>query len=240
MAASKRKKSSNNKGIIWKLILLTILAFTGLQLWFAGHVLAYRFITPGQTSFMETRLQQRQAEHADAEIWHEWVEYDSISLNLKRAVVAAEDAKFVNHTGFDWDGIKNAMERNLNKGKLVAGGSTISQQLAKNLFLSSDRSLLRKAQETAITLMLEGILSKRRILELYLNYAEWGDGIFGAQAAAWHYFNKPAAALSEWEAARMASMLPRPVHYDKHGANGTLKAKTHVIQKRLRHVWVPS
>lgn len=238
--AKATKKTSNNKGIIWKLLLLVVLAFVGLQLWFAGHLLAYRYTEPEQTSFMKIRLDQRQKANPNAEIWHEWVDYDAITINVKRAVVAAEDSTFVNHYGFDWNGIKNAVEKNLDKGKLVAGGSTISQQLAKNLFLSGERSLIRKAQEAGITLMMESLLTKRRILELYLNYAEWGDGVFGVQAAAWHYFDKPAAALSEWEAARLASMLPRPVHYDQNGANGTLKAKTNVIRKRMQHVWVPS
>ncbi len=240
MAKSRKKKNSNNKSIIWKLFLLLIVAFAGLQLWYTAHVLTYRFTEPAATSFMQIRLAEKQKKHSDAEIWHEWVEYESISLHLKRAVIAAEDSKFVNHYGFDWDGIKYAVEKNIDKGKLVAGGSTITQQLAKNLFLSGERSLIRKAQESAITLMLEGMLSKRRILELYLNFAEWGDGIFGIQAASWHYYNKPAAALSEWEAARLASMLPRPVHYDRNGANTNLKAKTNVIQKRMQHVWVPA
>lgn len=235
-----RKKVSNNKGIVWRLLLLVIFAFIGLQLWFAGHVFAFRYTHPDQTSFMKARLQEKLNKKPDAEIWHEWVDYDSISIHVKRAVVAAEDSKFVEHYGFDVDGIKYAMEKNLDKGKLVAGGSTITQQLAKNLFLSGERSLLRKAQEAVITLMLESMMNKRRILELYLNYAEWGDGVFGIQAAAWHYFDRPAAALSPWQAARLASMLPRPVYYDRNGATGGLKAKTNIIQKRMQLVWIPS
>ncbi len=238
--ARKRKKPARRKSLIGRLILILLLAGVIFQLWFAGNVFIYRYTQPTQTSFMKARYEQQVAERPNFEIWHEWVDYGSISINLKRAVVAAEDTKFVNHNGFDWEGIKFALEKNMDKGKLVAGGSTISQQLAKNLFLSNDRTLLRKGQETVITVMLESLLTKRRILELYLNYAEWGDGLFGAQAASWHYFDKPASALSEWEAARLASMLPRPVHYDKNGVNGTLRSKTGVIQQRMRQVWVPS
>lgn len=240
MAKSRKKKRLKKSSIFWRLILVILLAFTCIQLWFAGHVLAYRFINPGQTAFMEIRHAEHREKNAKAELWHEWVDYDEISLHVKRAVVAAEDSKFVKHNGFDWEGIKYAVEKNIDKGKVVAGGSTISQQLAKNLFLSGDKSLVRKAQEAAITVMLENMLSKRRILELYLNYAEWGDGIFGIQAAAWHYFKKPAAALSQWEAARLASMLPNPVFHDRNPNNRQLSAKTGVIQKRMQHVWVPS
>ena len=110
--------------------------------------------------------------------------YERISANLKRAMVAAEDAKFVDHEGFDWDGIQLALEKNQKKGRVVAGGSTITQQLAKNLFLSPSRSYLRKAEEAVITVMLEALLPKRRILEIYLNVIEWGSGVFGAEAAA--------------------------------------------------------
>lgn len=242
MAKSRKKPRRQFKltRLLWRLFFLVVLVFVGIQLWFASHVVAYRFIKPGQTAFMDIRLTERQAKNPKAELWHEWVDYGNISLHVKRAVVAAEDSKFVNHRGFDWDGIKYAMEKNLDKGKLVAGGSTISQQLAKNLFLSGDKSVVRKGQEAAITLMLEGLLSKRRILELYLNVAEWGDGVFGIQAAAWHYYNKPAAALSAREAARLASMLPNPVYHDRNPNNRQLSSKASVIEKRMLHVWVPS
>ena len=119
-----------------------------------------------------------------ASLLNRWTPYGAISLDLKRAIIVAEDAKFVDHEGFDWEGIQHAMDRNQKRGKIVAGGSTITQQLAKNLFLSGERSTLRKAQEAAITAMLEVLMDKRRIFEIYLNVAEWGENVFGAEAAA--------------------------------------------------------
>ena len=240
--AQRRKKVEyrKKKSLVLRILLIPVIFFVGIQLWFASQVLAYRYIEPDETAFMEIRREQKLKHDPKAEIWHEWVEYDAISIHVKRAVVAAEDSKFVDHFGFDWEGIRHAMQKNLDKGKLVAGGSTISQQLAKNLFLSGERSLIRKAQEAGITLMIESMMSKRRLLELYLNYAEWGNGVFGGQAAAWHYFDKPAGALSEGEAAKLASMLPRPLFYDRNRSNKLLRAKTNVIKKRMQHVWVPS
>jgi len=145
---------------------------------------------------MDARLAVMQAKYPEAKLKHRWVPYDKISNNLKRAVIASEDAKFLQHKGFDWEGIRIAIEKNLKKGKFVAGGSTISQQLAKNLFLSSDRTIFRKLEEVVITLMLESMLSKRRIYEIYLNVIEWGNGVFGAEAAARHYYNKGVYSLS--------------------------------------------
>ena len=127
----------------------------------------------------------------------------------------AEDAKFTEHDGFDWEGIQRAMDKNQRRGRIVSGGSTITQQLAKNLFLSGERSAWRKAQEAAITAMLEAVMSKRRIFEIYLNVAEWGENVFGAEAAAQHYFGVKAADLSEDQAAHLAAMLPRPRYYDR-------------------------
>src|SRR3990172_3952906 len=141
------------------------------------------------------RLARLREKNPRATLQHHWVPYGRISLNLKRAIIAAEDAKFLDHEGFDWDSIAKAYEKNLKKGKIVSGGSTITQQLAKNLFLSGERTWWRKAQEAVITVMLETIMSKRRILEIYLNVIEWGSGVFGAEAAAQHHFGIPAAAL---------------------------------------------
>ena len=141
--------------------------------------------------------------------------YDKISVHLKRAVIAAEDDKFIDHEGFDWDGIQKAIEKNQKKGKAVAGGSTISQQLAKNLFLSPSRSYLRKAEEAVITVMIENLWDKRRILEVYLNVVEWGDGVFGCEAAAQRYYRVSAAQLAPAQAARLAVMLPNPRKYEK-------------------------
>ena len=167
-----------------------------VQLWFFGHVVYWSWYDPASTAFME-----RQA----VQVQQQWVPYGRISVHLKRAVVAAEDARFLDHDGFDWQAIQLAMAKNEERGKLVAGASTISQQLAKNLFLSGERSWIRKAEEAAITWMLEHTLSKRRILELYLNVAEWGDGgVFGVEAAARYHFGVPASALSQDQAAWLA------------------------------------
>src|SRR5258705_430173 len=144
-----------------------------------------------------------------------WTDYERISIHLKRAIIIAEDAKFVDHEGFDWEGIQRALEKNQRRGKVVAGGSTITQQLAKNLFLSGDRSLLRKGQEAILASMLEATMSKRRIFEIYLNVVEWGENVFGAEAAARYYFGADAGALEPEQAARLAAMLPRPRYYDR-------------------------
>jgi monofunctional biosynthetic peptidoglycan transglycosylase len=160
-------------------------------------------------------------------------------MNLKRALVAAEDSRFLEHDGFDLEGIQRAYEKNEKKGKIVAGGSTISQQLAKNLFLNGQRSYLRKAEEAIITVMLEQMMTKRRILEIYMNVIEWGDGIFGAEAAARHYYRVPASRLSPEQAARMAAMVPRPRFYDKHRNSVVLARRTEIILARMYQVEVP-
>jgi len=145
----------------------------------------------------------------------------------------------VNHEGFDLEGIQRALERNDKKGKLVAGGSTISQQLAKNLFLSTQRTPWRKAEEALITVMLEAMLDKRRIFEIYLNVIEWGNGVFGAEAAARHYFGVSAAQLSPEQAARLAAMVPNPRYYDTHRAAQGLMRKTGIILERMGDVEIP-
>ena len=188
---------------------------------------------------MQTRLQVIQAENPDAELKYKWVDYPQISNNLKRAVIASEDAKFVDHEGFDWDGIEKAYEKNLKKGKLVAGGSTISQQLAKNLFLSSKRTPWRKGEEVIITLMLEKMLTKQRILEIYLNVIEWGNGVFGAEAASRHYFKTSAAVLNAPQAARLAAMVPNPRFYDVHRDTRYLNRRTATILARMRMSELP-
>ena len=188
---------------------------------------------------MEQRLAIIHEEKPDAELKHKWVEYTQISKHLKRAVIASEDAKFIDHEGFDWDGIQKAYEKNLKKGKIVGGGSTISQQLAKNLFLSSKRTPWRKGQEAIITLMLEKMMTKRRILEVYLNVIEWGNGVFGAQAASRHYFKVNASALDKVQAAKLAAMIPNPRFYDDHRNTRYLKRRTATIQARMRFAEVP-
>lgn len=209
------------------------------QLWIFLHICWWIKFNPSSSAFMEDRLDVIQEKNPDAELKYKWVDYAKISSNLKRAVIASEDAKFVDHEGFDWEGIQKAYEKNLKKGKIVAGGSTISQQLAKNLFLSTKRTPWRKGEEALITVMLENILSKRRILEIYLNVIEWGNGVFGAEAASRHYYKTSAAKLSRGQAAKLAAMIPNPRFYDKHQSTSYLNRRTATIQARMRFAEVP-
>src|SRR3990167_8815720 len=181
---------------LWYPLLLALITLALVQFWFVVHVWYWAGHNPEMTAFMASRMEKLRQKDPNAVLRHQWVRYNRISVHLKRAIVAAEDARFLDHEGFDWDGIQKAYEKNLKKGKVVAGGSTISQQLAKNLFLSGERTWWRKLQEAAITVMLETIMSKRRILEVYLNVVEWGSGVFGAEAAAQHHFGVSAAALA--------------------------------------------
>jgi monofunctional glycosyltransferase len=215
------------------------LAFVLAQGWFYAHILYWRERDPSSTAFMERRLAERQAKNSRAALRQRWVPYEGISNHLKRAVVAAEDARFLDHEGFDWDMIQKAMERNERRGKVVAGASTISQQLAKNLFLSGERSWLRKGQEAIITWMLESTLTKRRILELYLNVAEWGDGVFGAEAAARQHFGVSAASLSAEQAAWLAVILPSPRRYQGGRLTPYLAGRVETIAKRMGTAQIP-
>ena len=163
-----------------------------------------------------------------------------MSDNLKRAVVTSEDAGFVEHDGVDWNAIEQARLRNEKKGKIIAGGSTISMQLTKNLFLSSNRSYLRKAEEIGMTYIMELMLPKERILEIYLNSVEWGEGVFGAQAAAEHYFKGGSAAkLSPQQAAKLAVMLPAPKYYDLNRKSPRIGRRANVILKRMGAAQIP-
>lgn len=221
-------------------ILLGLIALILLyQLWLFSHVLWWIDHNPDSSAFMEQRLDIMQEKNPDAELRHKWVPYKKIALNLKRAVIASEDSTFIEHGGFDLDGMKVAMQKNLKKGRIVAGGSTISQQLAKNLFLSGKRTPWRKLEEAAITLMMEQVMSKKRIFEIYLNVIEWGDGVFGADAAARHYFGVHAAELNASQAARLAAMIPNPRWYDKHRSDRRLLRKSATIQRRMWQVSVP-
>ncbi|MDX1915938.1 MAG: monofunctional biosynthetic peptidoglycan transglycosylase [Methylophilus sp.] len=223
-----------------KRILLLLLAWAVLyQLWILMHIWWWVDHNPSSSAFMEERLEVIQEAKPDAGLKHQWVTYARISNHLKRAVIASEDAKFVDHEGFDWEGIEKAYEKNLKKGKIVAGGSTISQQLAKNLFLSSKRTPWRKGQEAVITLMLEKMMDKRRILEIYLNVIEWGNGVFGAEAAARYYFKTSAAGLGKAQAAKLAAMIPNPRFYDAHRNTRYLNRHTATILARMRFVEVP-
>ena len=220
------------------LVLFFMLLFL-YQLWIFLHICWWVKFNPSSSAFMEDRLNIIQEEKPDAELKYQWVDYSKISNNLKQAVIASEDAKFVDHEGFDWEGIEKAYEKNLKKGKIVAGGSTISQQLAKNLFLSTKRTPWRKGEEALITVMLENVLSKRRILEIYLNVIEWGNGVFGAEAASRHYYKTSAAKLSGAQAAKLAAMIPNPRFYDAHKSTVYLNHKTATILARMRFSEVP-
>ena len=220
-------------------VLLVVAAVVIYQFWIFGNVVWWIWFNPSTSAFMEERLEVLQQKNPEAVLRHQWVPYERISINLKRALIAAEDAKFLDHDGFDWEAIQKAYEKNLRKGKVVAGGSTISQQLAKNLFLSGRRTPWRKAEEALITLMMENVMSKRRIFEIYLNVIEWGNGVFGAQAAARYYYGVNAANLDSEQAARLAAMVPKPRFYDKVRETPLLERRTGIIRERMPHVAVP-
>ncbi len=224
-------------------LLLGILALAGLLAAYEGSILArllwWRTHPPASTAFMRARLASLRGKDPGARLEQTWVPYERISTQLKRAVVAAEDAKFLGHAGFDWEQIGKARERNEERGRVVRGASTISQQLAKNLFLSGRRSYLRKAEEALITLMIEAVLDKRRILELYLNVIEWGERTYGAEAAARRHFGTSAAALSAGQAAHLAAMIPSPRSYERRGATPFLARQRGVILARMERVRVP-
>ena len=221
----------------------SLLAIAGLfflwQVWLLAWVLLWSWVNPGETRFMEIRLAELRQKNPQAQLKQQWVPYERISPHLKRAIIAAEDAKFVDHEGFDWEGMQKAIEKNQKRGRTVAGGSTISQQLAKNLFLTPTKSYVRKVEEAIITLMLEGLWSKRRIFEVYLNVIEWGNGVFGAEAAARHYYNTSAAQLGPEQAARLAAMVPNPRYYDRNRSAPGLGRKAAIILGRMPGAEVP-
>lgn len=227
----------------WKWItrcLLIILAILlAYQIWLFGWVLWWNWVNPSQTNFMSIRISELREKNPKAELKHKWVPYAKISNHLKRALIASEDARFVDHEGFDWDGIQKAIVKNQKKHRFVAGGSTISQQLAKNLFLSPRKSYLRKAEEAVITLMIEATWDKQRILEVYLNVIEWGNGVFGAEAAARHYYNIGADRLGAEQAARLAGMVPNPRFYDRNRGAPGLSRKTSIILSRMPDAELP-
>ena len=222
-----------------RLLLLPVAAVALYHLWIFGCILYWKQANPSRTAFMTEQEVHLQDANPDASLRHTWVNYAQISPHLKRALVASEDAKFLEHEGFDWEGIQAAWEKNLAKGHIVAGGSTISQQLAKNLYLSSERTPWRKAEEAIITVMLEALLDKQRIFEIYLNVIEWGNGVFGAEAAARYYYRQPAARLSAPQAARLAAMVPNPRYYDTHRTDPRLARKAAIIGRRMQYAEVP-
>ncbi len=226
------------RGVGWVLAgaLLIVLL---IQLWYFGWIVLWRWHDPGETSFMH-REQVRLAQmHRKPVLRHQWVGYDRISNHLKRAVIAAEDARFLEHEGVDWEAVEKAYETNLKRGRTTRGGSTITQQLAKNLFLSPERSYLRKGQELVLTYMIELVWDKRRILEVYLNVAEWGEGVFGAEAAARHYYGISAAQLGAEQSARLAAMLPRPRFYDRNRGSAYLARRSDAIMRFMNDSQIP-
>lgn len=215
-----------------------------MQVYFFLQIAAWQTVNPSSTAF----LRAEQWRLCGFKFWscqvdRRWVGYDDISRNLKRAVIASEDADFVNHPGYELDAMLDAWERNKKRGHIVRGGSTITQQLAKNLFLSSEQHYLRKGQELAITWMLEFWLDKQRIYEIYLNSVEWGEGVFGVEAAAQHYFKTGAAKLSVGQAARLAAALPAPKCFDKKeycaNVRVNFKVKANIIARRMGAATLP-
>jgi monofunctional biosynthetic peptidoglycan transglycosylase len=246
-----------------------VLCALALQLYFLGRVALMASVDPQSTTFQRSEI-WRIVTTKGALPWRQrWVGYERIAPSLKRAVIAAEDAGFAEHSGVEWDALEKAWERN-QKAEAAAerqneqadrraarvpgpahatsipkaqprlvGGSTISQQLAKNLFLGGERSLARKGQEIVITWFLEWALSKERILEIYLNSVEWGEGVFGAEAAARHYFGVGAAGLSAAQAARLAVMLPAPKRFEKRPASPYLVGRAATVLARMNAVELP-
>ena len=242
----------------WRWLALVVASLLALQLFFIGHIAAMAVMVPTSTTFERSEAWSIWRGKGHLPWRQQSVPYAQISDHLKRAVIASEDDGFVNHEGVQWDAIEKAWERNARAeaqaqarkspsraadkaapSPKIRGGSTITQQLAKNLLLSGERTLLRKGQELVLTFALEHLLSKRRILEIYLNHVEWGEGVFGAEAAAQHYFRKHAAQLTAWEAARLAVMLPRPRHYEKLPESEYLATRSEVILGRMGGAQLP-
>jgi monofunctional biosynthetic peptidoglycan transglycosylase len=236
-------RRSNRLVFAWKLFCYglgtVVLAVIALQLWFFVQVLYWNYYESATSAFMDRRLEALRLRNPRAWLRHQWAPYERISVHLKRAVVAAEDARFLDHEGFDWEAIVAARQKNDQRGRIVAGASTISQQLAKNLFLSGERSWMRKGQEAVITWMIENTMSKRRILELYLNYAEWGEGVFGAEAAARHHFGVPALALTADQGAWLAAILPSPRRYERGRSTAYVEGRVSTILFRATSAQIP-
>ncbi|MFN3886772.1 MAG: transglycosylase domain-containing protein [Aquabacterium sp.] len=262
---------------VWRIVVLVILCGLALQLYFVGRIALMRVVDPQSTAFQRTEATRILREQGRLPWSQAWRDDNAIATSLKRAVIASEDANFVDHSGVEWDALEKAwrknskaqaraeaqraaaqaryeraLERARQRGRTpppppnaltstpkVIGGSTITQQLAKNLFLSSERSFLRKGQEFVLTFMLEGLLSKERILTVYLNNVEWGEGVFGAQAAARHYFRVDAGQLAPLQAARLAVMLPAPKRFEKQPASGYLTGRAGTIAARMGAVELP-
>jgi monofunctional biosynthetic peptidoglycan transglycosylase len=236
---------------LFRLVLLAVIVVVLVQLYFFAMIGWYSRVPPSTTAFMRSHMELVREKNPNAKLEHQWVSYARISDNLKAAVITSEDARFAEHEGVDWDAISKAYENNekigaaTRSGKAnrqrarIKGGSTITQQLAKNLFLSGERSYLRKGQELVITYMLELWMTKERILEIYLNVIEWGNGVFGAEAAARHYFGVSAAQLSTSQASQLAAMLPNPRFYDTHRGSSYLAQRSAAIQRWMGDAELP-
>jgi monofunctional glycosyltransferase len=241
--------------VFGRCLLLLVLAGLALQLFFVMRVLAMRWIDPQSTAFERSEIWQLATQSDKAFTWKQkWLPYEQIPDHMKRAVIASEDGEFAYHDGVEWEAIEKAWQRNSRAEQLaerrskrtgkpipakVVGGSTITQQLAKNLFLSGERTYLRKAQELVITLTLEALLPKERILEIYLNSVELGQGVFGVEAAAQHYYRKSATKLTAYEATRLAVMLPRPKFFEKTPQSPYLASRAQTIVARMGDVELP-
>ncbi|MEO6745239.1 MAG: transglycosylase domain-containing protein [Caldimonas sp.] len=252
-------------GSLGRLLGLLVIAALSLQLYFLARVGAMAWLDPQSTAYQRSEA-WRLATQKGALAWsHEWLPSARISANLKRAVIASEDAGFSDHSGVEWDALEKAWERNqkaeaafalrdqqvqqrvggrqlaaaTGRAPKVVGGSTITQQLAKNLLLGGERSLARKGQEFVVTAFLEVLLSKDRILEIYLNSVEWGEGVFGAEAAARRYFHASASGLSAAQAARLAVLLPAPKRFEKRPASPYVLGRAATIMARMGAVDVP-
>ena len=241
-------------------LLLVVLAALALQVFFIGRIALMAVVDPSSTTFERSEAWRIVTEKGALRWRQQWLPYAQISDHLKRAVIASEDGDFINHDGVEWEAIEKAWQKNTQAEELAAkraarstagkpapaakapkivGGSTITQQLAKNLLLSGERTLLRKGQEFVLTMALELLLSKQRILEIYLNHVEWGEGVFGAEAAAQHYYRKPASRLSAYEAPRLAVMLPRPKYFEKVPNSGYLSSRAGTIVARMGDAVLP-
>lgn len=238
----KHKANKVRRGLgawIWRLFVWILAAVLLYQAYLFGSVVWYRWFNPQETAFMADEQARLSRLDPPRTIEQTWVPYDQISRYAKRAVIGSEDTGFIEHSGIEWEAIEQAARANLESGQIRRGGSTITMQVAKNLFLSSDRSYLRKAQELVIALMIELVWDKQRILEVYLNIAEWGVGVFGIEAAAKHYFGVPASRLNPRQAAWLAAILPAPKRYDRQRRSSWVDRKTGIILRRMPQVQIP-
>ena len=220
-------------------IALIVLVVLSYQVVIASSIIWMRWNNPSSSAFIDLERERLSSLKPPVKIRQTWVSYNAISRSIKQAVIAAEDSGFSQHDGIDWEAMERAARENLKRGKIKRGGSTITMQLAKNMFLSPERSYLRKAQEVVAAGMMEVVLDKRRILELYLNVAEWGVGVFGIEAAARHYFGISASELDPIQSAWLASILPAPRRFDRQRESEWINEKSLIILDRMPKVALP-